>query len=670
MPRDPNTDPNASGLVAAARENGLAIAGAWKIRAEAGPDGAAKVPTAQIVLYAGGPIRQYWSDVPMVIDLKGFDTSRQKIPVNFNHNTRDPECTLGQSTSVKNDGKQITLSADLFNTDSEICQQVISLAKAGFEWQASVGGDVDETEYVGPKERVAVNGRSFEGPILVVRAGRLREATICQQGADPNTSAAIAAQARGVSRMPLPKNPDPGAPAPNTPAGSPLAASAPAPAVAPAPAPAPIVAAAGGDGASVGDDVAKKILAAQLAEAEAKAAAAKLQLENLMGLQAHRQSLPAAPAAHIAGRAISQAGLKAMGMAAALCMAAGMRDASLTKQFKTDQLEAGNDLRQGMSLQTFFLQAAREAGYSSPEHRIHPGNAEQVLRAAFSQHDISVALGSAYGKFVLDSFQTVADSDPWAQFTSNRPVSDFKTVTGVRTMGDFSFKRATNSGSLEDANLVEQSRTLKADLWGRCTVFSMEDMVNDDTGRLNELGTNLGEGGALGFLEDYYATFLAAIAAGYYITPTAAAGNALSLTSLRASKALIERQRNAAGKPIVMKGRLILTPPELEVTALDLMKPGNVLITGENKTLTNGNSLAGRYGVASTQFLPSQTGWGLVGGLGGIQPMQVAWLNGVQTPTIQNVEPRYDNLGFVIRGWMAWGCKAAEKPAMVWNEIA
>jgi len=670
MPRDPSTDPNASRIVAAARENGLAIAGAWKIRAEAGPDGAAKVPTAQIVLYAGGPIRQYWSDVPMVIDLKGFDTSRQKIPVNFNHNTFDPECTLGQSTSVKNDGKQITLSADLFNTDSEICQQVIALAKAGFEWQASVGGDVDQTEYFGPKEKVAVNGRSFEGPLLVVRSGRLREATICQQGADPNTSAAIAAQARGVSRMALPKNPDPGTPAPNTPAGDPLAASAPAPAAAPAPAPASIVAAAGGDGASVGDDVAKKILAAQLAEAEAKAEAAKLQLENLKGLQAHRQSLPAAPAAHIAGRAISQAGLKAMGMAAALCMAAGMQDASLTKQFKADQLEAGNDLRQGMSLQTFFLQAAREAGYSSPEHRIHPGNAEQVLRAAFSQHDISVALGSAYGKFVLDSFQTVADSDPWAQFTSNRPVTDFKQVTGVRTMGDFSFKRATNSGSLEDANLVEQSRTLKADLWGRCTVFSMEDMVNDDTGRLNELGTNLGEGGALGFLEDYYATFLAAIASGYYITPTAAAGNALSLTSLRAAKALIERQKNAAGKPIVMKGRLILTPPELEVTALDLMKPGNVLITGESKTLTNGNSLAGRYAVASTQFLTSSTGWALVGGLGGIQPMQVAWLNGVQTPTIQNVEPRYDNLGFVIRGWMAWGCRAAEKPAMVWNEIA
>lgn len=664
MPHDPKTI--AATVAQAARENGLAIAGTWKIRAEDGADGQPRMPSAEILLYSGGPIRQWWSDVPMVIDLKGFDCSRQKVPINFNHDTANPEMTLGQSSSVKNDGKVIRLTASLFNTSSPICRQVVALAKDGFEWQASVGGDVEDTEYFGPKEKVTVNGRAFDGPILVVRSGRLREATICQQGADPNTSAAIAAKARGVPSMSKPVNGNPeGTSEPtNVAAGAPLAASA------PAAAPAPIVAAAGGDGASAGDDTAQQILKAQLAKAQAEAEAAKLQLENLKGLQAHRQSLPAAPAGHIAGRAMSAAGLQAMGLAAALCMAAGMGDDALSRRFKPDQLEAGNDLRQGMSLQQFFLRAAREAGYSSPEHRIHPGNAEQVLRAAFSQHDISVALGSAYGKFVLDTYDLVTKADPWNLFTSSHPVNDFKTVTGVRTMGDFSFKRATNSGKLEDASLVEQSRTIKADLWGRCTVFSMEDMVNDDTGRLNELGTNLGEGAAMGFLEDFYSVFLAGIAASYYTTITPAAGNALSLTSLRAAKAKIERQKNAAGKPVLVNGRLILTPPELEVVASDLMKPGNLVITGESKTIPNTNSLAGRYAVASTQFLTSATGWALIGGRMGLAPMQVAWLNGTMTPTIQNVEPTYDTLGFVIRGWMAWGCKNAESQTLVWQDVA
>jgi hypothetical protein len=121
---------------------------------------------------------------------------------------------------------------------------------------------------------------------------------------------------------------------------------------------------------------------------------------------------------------------------------------------------------------------------------------------------------------------------------------------------------------------------------------------------------------------------------------------------------------------VLVQGRLILTPPELEVVATDLMKPGNLVITGESKTLPNTNSLAGRYAVASTQFLTSATGWGLIGGRGGLAPMQVAWLNGVQSPTIQNVEPLYDTLGFVIRGWMAWGSRNAEAQTMVWQDVA
>ena len=119
----------------------------------------------------------------------------------------------------------------------------------------------------------------------------------------------------------------------------------------------------------------------------------------------------------------------------------------------------------------------------------------------------------------------------------------------------------------------------------------------------------------------------------------------------------------------MIQGRLILVPPELDVVANDLMKAGSV-VTGENKTLPSANSLAGRYAVASTQFLTSATGWGLVGGRGGLAPMQVAWLNGVMSPTIVSADPAPDTLGFILKGWMAWGCRNAEKQSMVWQDVA
>jgi hypothetical protein len=366
-----------------------------------------------------------------------------------------------------------------------------------------------------------------------------------------------------------------------------------------------------------------------------------------------------------------------MGAAAALCIVAGMPDEALARRFKDDELAAGNDQRMGMSVNQFLMNAARAAGYSSPEHRLHLGNAKEVIQAAFSQHDVSTTLSAAYGKFVLDSYELVTKSDPWQLIYTPKLVNDLKQIPGVRTMGDFSFKRATNSGKLEDAKLLEDTRTIKADLWGRCTSWTFEDMLNDDTGRLNELGSNLGDGAGIGFLEDFYSCLLngptgtgGGISGGYYITQTPGSGNALSLTSLKAAKALIERQKNTAGKPIVIQGRLLLVPPELEVTATDLMKPGNIVITGENKTIPNTNRLAGRYAIASTQFLTSATGWGLVGGRGGLAPMQVAWLNGVMSPTIVSADPAPDTLGFIIKGWMAWGCRNAEKQTMVWQDVA
>jgi len=662
----------AAELQAAARTNGFALTSSVSIRAADGSAGAPKIPTVDMVLYTGDAIRQPWSDCPMVVDLKGFECG-QRVAINYVHDTYSIDCLLGQTTAVKNDGKRIALQGQLLNTESEITQHVVRMAAKGFQWQASVGGDVDETEYFGPKDKVTVNGRSFEGPILVVRSGRLREATICQQGADPGTSAAIAAKARGVPSMSKPVNGNPeGTSEPtNVAAGAPLAASAGTP-PAPTPrAPAPIVAGAGTDGGSAGDDLATQILRANLAKAQAEAAAANIELERVKGLAAHRTSFGTAPAGHIAGQAMKGAGLKVMGMAAALCMAAGMTDDALHRRFKEDELAAGNDQRMEMSLVQFLMNAARAAGYSGNEYRIHAGNAKNVLQAAFSQHDISTTLSAAYGKFVLDQYDLVIKSDPWSMLSTPKLVNDLKSIPGVRTMGDFSFKRATNSGKLEDSNLVEDTRTVKADLWGRLTTFTLEDQINDDTGRLAELGNALGDGAAMGFLEDFYSIFLAAINAGnYYTTITAAAGNALSITSLKAAKAKIERQKNTAGKPIIVQGRLLLVPPELEVVATDLMKPGNILITGENKTIPNTNSLAGRYAVASTQFLTSATGWGLVGGRQNLAPMQTAWLNGVMTPTIQSVDPMYDTLGFVIRGWMAWGNVTAEKSSLVWQDVA
>src|SRR5262249_45544209 len=72
--------------------------------------------------------------------------------------------------------------------------EVIGLADNGFPWQASIGADVQRQEFVDAGAQVKVNGRTFSGPLTVVRASTLREISFVPLGADASTSATVGAE--------------------------------------------------------------------------------------------------------------------------------------------------------------------------------------------------------------------------------------------------------------------------------------------------------------------------------------------------------------------------------------------------------------------------------------------------------------------------------------------
>lgn len=73
---------------------------------------------------------------------------------------------------------------------SEHRERVVGALKNGFPYQASMGlliPNEDVIEYFGPKEKVTVNNRSFEGPIYVVHKAFLKEMTVTISGRDSDT---------------------------------------------------------------------------------------------------------------------------------------------------------------------------------------------------------------------------------------------------------------------------------------------------------------------------------------------------------------------------------------------------------------------------------------------------------------------------------------------------
>jgi hypothetical protein len=592
----------------------------------------AATPTFELVAYTGASIRQGWSRNPLVVDLAQIDASRP-IPILYAHGKELPllDSVIGKSLEATNDGSQLLLRGELIR-GTPASDKLIALAKAGVPLQASIGADVGSIENIAAGASVTVNGREFPGPISVSRGAVLRETSVVLFGADSQTSAAIAAEASEVFPMSDTLNEKPvEAAVPSTEATA-IVAGGPTPAV------------------QLGaDDIAKIV-----AEAAEKAVKAYRE-ETLAEVRASR---PSAPAVHVVNAADANSPKV---VEAALCLAGGLPN--VEKVFDTKTLEAADRRRNHTSLQEVLLEAARANGYSGVQ-KIHEGNIEQVLAGAFPRvtasgfatHSISNVLAATYGKFLLQGYTAV--ESVWDRIASVRSVSDYKTVTGVRLNGGFAFEDVGATGELKSADASDETRTIRAKLTGRISSITMVDIVNDDLGALTQVPSRLGRGAAVKLNADFWTEFLLNNASAFR-AESPGAGNALSTTSLRTALASYRKLTDPDGLPLGVTPSIILLPPELEMVGEELMG-SSVLITGENTTRGNVNVFAGRFQVVSSAYLTSATTWWLVANPAELPCMEVAFLNGQRTPTVQQADADFNQLGIQVRGHFSYGVAKAE----------
>ena len=583
----------------------------------------ATVPTFELVAYTGASIRQGWSRNPLVVDLAHMDASRP-IPILYAHGKEMPllDSVIGKSLEATNDGNQLMLRGELIR-GTPAADKLIALAKAGVPLQASIGADVGSIENIAAGAVVTVNGREFPGPISVARGAVLRETSVVLFGADSATSAAIAAEANEVSTMSEQLNEKPvEAAVPTTEATAIVAADQ------------KVI--AGNDGANTVD-----------AEAVANIVLERLRADRLAEVRAER---PKAPAAHVVD---ASAAHDPRVIEAALCLNGGL--GNVEKVFDQKTLEAADRRRGSTSLQEVLVEAARANGYHGPA-RISAGNVREVLASGFATHSISNVLAATYGKFLLQGYTAVEAA--WDQIASIRSVSDYKTVTGVRLNGGFDFEDVGPSGELKSADASDETRTIKAKLTGRMSSITMVDIVNDDLGALTQVPARLGRGAAVKLNKDFWTEFQASNSS-FYRAESAAAGNALAISSLRTAVSSYRKLTDPDGNPLGITPQLLLVPPELEMTAEELMG-SSVLITGENATRGNVNVFAGRFRVVSSAYLTSGTTWWLMANPAELPAMEVAFLNGQRLPTVQQAEADFNQLGIQVRGHFSYGVAKAE----------
>jgi hypothetical protein len=150
------------------------------------------LPSFSGIAYTGGVMNPklaiQWNG-PVVIDLAGLDA-----PVGPVHRDHDESRPVGHLTAVANDGTKLSVTG-VFSVPSVDQQEIIAGAKNGFPWRPSVGVKILTYSTIPQGQTLQCNGRTFDGPILVIKRSQLKEVSLVTIAGDPDSSVSIAASA-------------------------------------------------------------------------------------------------------------------------------------------------------------------------------------------------------------------------------------------------------------------------------------------------------------------------------------------------------------------------------------------------------------------------------------------------------------------------------------------
>jgi len=124
------------------------------------------------------------------------------------------------------------------------------------------------------------------------------------------------------------------------------------------------------------------------------------------------------------------------------------------------------------------------------------------------------------------------------------------------------------------------------------------------------------------------------------------------------------KQTDSDSKPLSATPKFLLVPPEEEVTADELFVSTNNNTGGAATTdkVPNRNTFAGKYEPLVSAYLSnsamsgySTTAWYLLADPMDIPVIEVAFLNGNQSPIVESADVDFSTLGTQMRGYFDFG---------------
>ena len=616
--------------------------------ASAGPDGKpAGLPRFTMTAYTGGPMRLAGWRWPVIVELSGLAIPSQNRPIRLGH---DAAQGVGHTDGIRVEGNQL-VATGVVSRDTPAAREVVASSRNGFPWQASIGAVVEEAEFVREGQRAVVNGREWPGPLNVVRKAVLGEISFVDLGADERTSARVAAYAKEDDMEQDTEN-----------QAHPQGAAADARKQGADSSQPDVAADIRAEAAAETERIAavRRICDGKHAEIEAKAIrerwdATRCELEVL------RADRPAAPAVATG----SDGAPTALLLEAACALTEKLNRPE--EHYPAELLErAGRRFRGGIGLQELFLEAAWANGYTGRSFRESREAMRYAfgreVRAGFSTVDLGGILSNVANKFLLEGFFSVERT--WRNVCAVRNVPDFKTVTSYRLVGRDQYEQVAPGGELKHGTLGEESFTNKADTYGLMLTIDRRDVINDDLGASTLVPRKLGRGSGLKLNDVFWNAFLNnasffTLANKNYLVGV---DTALGIDGLSKAETAFMEQVDSDGKPIGVMPAIVLVPPALSAMATQLYKSLELRDRGASVKYPVSNPHQGKFRTEVSRYLSnpqyeghSQKAWYLLADPNDLPVIEVAFLNGQESPVIETAEADFNVLGVQMRGYHDFG---------------
>jgi len=281
---------------------------------------------------------------------------------------------------------------------------------------------------------------------------------------------------------------------------------------------------------------------------------------------------------------------------------------------------------------------------------------------------ISGILSNTANKFLREGWEGVESA--WRSITSIRSVSDFKTITSYSLTGDLAYEKLAPGGEIKHGTLGNETYTNQADTYAKFLGIDRRDLINDDLGALTRVRTRLGRGGALKLNEVFWTEFLADHSTFFptdasLLNYDAGTDTAFTADGLTAAEVFWDAKTDPDGKPLAIMARYLLVPPAYKNAARRLMGSPNTM---KDSDLGNNNPHAGKYEVVSSVYLAnsamgggySALAWYMIADPLDLPVIETCFLNGNETPIIEDVELDSDRLGMAMRAYHDFGVNKQE----------